>query len=72
MARSAIESDLQNYLRQINEVSLLTPEEEKELGWLIINDSDHRAMLVSVNWWSRRPSRQELLKGSEDPWLSRL
>ena len=35
--------DLELYLHQINEVSLLTPEEEKELGWRIINDSDPAA-----------------------------
>jgi RNA polymerase primary sigma factor len=43
MARPAFESDLQIYLRQINEVSLLTAEEEKYLGWRIINDNDHAA-----------------------------
>jgi len=32
--------DLELYLQQINEVALLTPELEKELGWRIINDSD--------------------------------
>jgi len=40
MARSAFQSDLQFYLRQINETPLLTAEEEKELGWRIINDND--------------------------------
>ena len=35
--------DLELYLNQINEVSLLSPEEEKELGWRIINDSDPAA-----------------------------
>lgn len=35
--------DLELYLHQINEVSLLTPQEEKELGWRIINDSDPAA-----------------------------
>ncbi len=35
--------DLELYLHQINEVSLLTPEEEKELGWRIINDCDPAA-----------------------------
>ena len=34
---------LELYLHQINEVSLLTPEEEKELGWRIINDCDPSA-----------------------------
>ena len=35
--------DLELYLQQINEVSLLTPEEEKALGWRIINNSDAEA-----------------------------
>lgn len=43
MARTALQSDLQLYLKQINEVSLLTPEQEKELGWRVINDNDHAA-----------------------------
>ncbi len=43
MANSNVQSDLQLYLKQINEVSLLTAEEEKELGWRVINDNDHEA-----------------------------
>jgi len=43
MGRAPLQSELQLYLRQINEVDLLTPEEEKILGWRIINDSDHEA-----------------------------
>ncbi|MHC4427980.1 MAG: sigma-70 family RNA polymerase sigma factor [Planctomycetota bacterium] len=43
MADSALQPDLQLYLRQINEVPLLTPEEEKDLGWRIINDNDQAA-----------------------------
>ena len=43
MAHSAVQSDLQLYLRQINEVELLTPDEEKQLGWRVINDNDHEA-----------------------------
>lgn len=39
MARSAVQTELQLYLREINEVDLLTAEQEKELGWLIVNDS---------------------------------
>jgi RNA polymerase primary sigma factor len=35
--------DLELYLHQINEVSLLTPLEERELGWRIINESDPAA-----------------------------
>lgn len=43
MARPALQSDLQLYLKQINEVPLLTAGEERELGWRIINDNDHHA-----------------------------
>ena len=43
MAESALQSDLQLYLKQINEVSLLTAAEEKDLGWRVINDNDHEA-----------------------------
>jgi RNA polymerase primary sigma factor len=43
MAKSSFQSDLQLYLKQINEVNLLTAEEEKVLGWRIINDNDHEA-----------------------------
>lgn len=43
MARTGIQSELQIYLRQINEVSLLTAAEERVLGWRIINDGDGEA-----------------------------
>ncbi|MFM1889613.1 MAG: polymerase sigma factor SigA [Planctomycetota bacterium] len=43
MSRSELQSELQLYLRQINEVALLTPEEEKELRWRIINENDAEA-----------------------------
>ena len=43
MARTALQSDLQLYLKQINEVPLLTAAEERELGWRIVNDNDHEA-----------------------------
>ena len=35
--------DLDLYLHQINEVSLLSAEEEKMLGWRIVNDNDPAA-----------------------------
>ncbi len=35
----AVQSDIQLYLREINKTPLLTPDEEKELGWAIINDN---------------------------------
>ncbi len=40
MGRSSLQSDLHLYLKQINEVPLLNAEEEKVLGWRIINDND--------------------------------
>ncbi len=51
MAKAEIESDLQLYLKQINVVSLLTPEQEKTFGWLVINDNcpEARDLLVRAN-----------------------
>ncbi|XOV76940.1 MAG: sigma-70 family RNA polymerase sigma factor [Phycisphaerales bacterium] len=51
MSRSELETDLQLYLRQINEVALLTPEEERLYGWRVINEScpQARDMLVRAN-----------------------
>ncbi len=43
MARTALQGDLQLYLKQINEVGLLTAQEERDLGWRVINDNDHQA-----------------------------
>ena len=43
MGRSSLQSDLHLYLKQINEVPLLNAEEEKVLGWRIINDNDSSA-----------------------------
>jgi RNA polymerase primary sigma factor len=43
MASSAVQSGLQLYLRQINESPLLTADEEKSLGRLIINDNNPAA-----------------------------
>jgi RNA polymerase primary sigma factor len=43
MAQLALQSDLQLYLKQINEVPLLTAEEEKHLGWRIVNENDLEA-----------------------------
>lgn len=49
--RGGLQSDLQLYLRQINEVPLLTPEEERELGWAIINDNcpESRERMIRAN-----------------------
>ncbi|MEO1130161.1 MAG: RNA polymerase sigma factor RpoD/SigA [Planctomycetota bacterium] len=51
MARAELDSDLHLYLKQINEFSLLTPEEEKLFGWRVINDScaEARDRLVRSN-----------------------
>jgi RNA polymerase primary sigma factor len=38
-----VQSDLQLYLREINGTALLTAEEERELGWAIINDNCPKA-----------------------------
>lgn len=37
--KASPQSDLQFYLREINKTPLLTAEEERELGWAIINDN---------------------------------
>ncbi len=51
MSRSELETDLQHYLKQINEVALLTPEEERLYGWRVINEGcpEARDMLVRAN-----------------------
>lgn len=51
MPRSDVQSDLQIYLRQINETALLTAEQEKEFGWRVINDGcpEARDILVRAN-----------------------
>lgn len=38
VASSTLKSDIQVYLSEINRTALLTAEEERELGWAIIND----------------------------------
>jgi RNA polymerase primary sigma factor len=43
MARRTSDRDLELYLKQINQTPLLTPQEEKRLGWLIINENDLEA-----------------------------
>lgn len=43
VARRELQSDLQLYLRSIHEVPLLTAEEERELGWAIINENCPKA-----------------------------
>jgi RNA polymerase primary sigma factor len=39
MAKANIQTDLELYISQINETDLLTPEQERRLGWLVINDN---------------------------------
>ncbi len=38
-AGAGVQSDLQLYLREINKTPLLSAEDERELGWAIINDN---------------------------------
>lgn len=51
MSRVELESDIQLYLRQIHGISLLTAQQERTLGWLVINDScpEARETLVRSN-----------------------
>lgn len=39
MGNKAVQSELQLYLREINEIALLNPTEERILGWRVINDA---------------------------------
>lgn len=43
LARRELQSDLQLYLKSIHEVPLLSAEEERELGWAIINENCARS-----------------------------
>ena len=51
MARSAVQSELQLYLREINEVALLSAAEEKDLGWRIVNDGcpESKERMIKAN-----------------------
>ncbi len=51
MGKNTVQSELQLYLREINRYPLLSAEEEKELGWRIINDNcpDARERMVRCN-----------------------
>jgi RNA polymerase primary sigma factor len=40
MSQKALQTELQLYLREVKQVPLLTADEEKILGWRIINDND--------------------------------
>ncbi len=73
-SRAELQSGLQLYLRQINETPLLTAEEEKTLGWAIINDNCPAArdrmiranlrLVVSIakNYANRGLSLQDLIE----------
>jgi RNA polymerase primary sigma factor len=69
-----LQSGLQLYLRQINEIPLLTADDEKQLGWSIINDNCPRArermiranlrLVVSIakNYANRGLTLQDLIE----------
>lgn len=73
-SRAELQSGLQIYLRQINETPLLTADEEKTLGWAIINDNCPRArermirsnlrLVVSIakNYGGRGLALQDLIE----------
>lgn len=46
-----LQSDIQLYLREINNVPLLSAEEERELGWRVINDNcvESRDKMIKAN-----------------------
>lgn len=51
MGKGHLDTELQTYLRDINEVPLLTAEEEKILGWRILNDNcpEARERMIRAN-----------------------
>lgn len=73
-SRAELQSGLQLYLRQINETPLLTADEEKTLGWAIINDNCPKArdrmirsnlrLVVSIakNYGGRGLALQDLIE----------
>lgn len=48
---AGVQSDIQLYLREINKTPLLTAEDERELGWAIINDNcpEARERMIRAN-----------------------
>ncbi|HVU65231.1 MAG TPA: RNA polymerase sigma factor RpoD/SigA [Phycisphaerales bacterium] len=73
-ARTELQSGLHLYLKQINETALLTADEEKRLGWNIINDNcaasrermvrSNLRLVVSIakNYSNRGLSLQDLIE----------
>lgn len=51
MAKSVVQTEMQMYVREISHVALLTAQEERTLGWSIINDSCPKAKerLITAN-----------------------
>ena len=78
LARRELQSDLQLYLKSIHEVPLLTAEEERELGWAIINENCARSrermvranlrLVVSIakNYMNRGLPLPDLFRGGPE------
>lgn len=45
---SGLQSDLQLYMREVDQISLLTALQERELGWRVINDNDMQAKELMI------------------------
>ena len=45
---SGVQSDLQLYMREVDQIALLTAQQERELGWRIINDNDMQAKELMI------------------------
>ena len=45
---TGVQSDLQLYMREVDQIPLLTALQERQLGWRIINDNDMQAKELMI------------------------
>ncbi|MEC8734263.1 MAG: sigma factor, partial [Planctomycetota bacterium] len=45
---TGVQSELQLYMREVDRIPLLTAQEERQLGWRIINDNDMQAKELMI------------------------